>query len=115
MKIFLSGDPFSAGKFLLAMTACAVLAQSAYAGNASDSSSDKYTNTGSVANTRRDITQSNSPLISKKKNVVLIDYANICIFCHIPNLASYPNATPLLNNTTKYPPTTIQRTNSELP
>jgi hypothetical protein len=110
--MFLYGDPLRAGNFLLATACCAVLMQSAFA----DSSSvvpDRHTNTGKTANIHHDMTRSTAPLNSNNRGGVQIDYANICIFCHLPNMANRPIAAPQLNNAIKFSPTVIQKTNSE--
>jgi hypothetical protein len=112
--MFLIGITCRASRFLLAAAACAALTQSVYAGNPI-AASDKYTNTGSVAKTYQDTTKSKVLLKSKSKSdIQTIDYTNICIFCHIPNMANHSNAAPMLNNTIKFSPKTIQKTNSSL-
>jgi hypothetical protein len=44
----------------------------------------------------------------------IIDFTNICIYCHIPNMAIHSNAAPLLNNSIKFSPKIIQKTKSGL-
>jgi hypothetical protein len=105
---FLYGDPLSAGNFLLAMASCAVLMPSAFAGSLS-LLPDQDTNTGKPANIQHDMTRSTAPSNSNNnKGGIYIDYANICIYCHLPNMAK-----PKLNNTIQFSPTVIQKTNSE--
>jgi hypothetical protein len=110
--MFLYGDPLRVGNCLLAMVCCAMLTQSAYAGSSSVAP-DNDTNTGNTANIHHDTTQRSAPLNSNNRGGGKIDYANICIFCHLPNMANLPNAAPQLNNTIKFSPTVIQKTHSE--
>lgn len=90
------------------MAACAVLTQSAYA-NGPSAASD--TNIGSISNTGHDMAQSTAPLILKNKNKVRNDYADICIFCHLPNMANHTIAAPQWNNTIKVSPTAKPKAN----
>ena len=94
------------------MATCAVLTQSVYA-NGPNAAPD--TNIGSIPNTRHDMTQSTAPVILKNKNSVRNDYAGICIFCHLPNMAGHTMAAPLWDNTIKVSPATKVKTNSEQP
>jgi hypothetical protein len=106
------GDPFGTGNFLLAVAACTMLTQPAYAG-ISSVAPDKYTSTGNSSKIQHDMLQSTAPLNSKTKGNNKIDYTNICIFCHLPNMANYPNGAPQLNNTIMISPSIIKKTNSE--
>ena len=109
----LIGNTCRAGQLLLAALACAALAQSAYAGSQSAASE---TSTGSIANSHNHTTQTHSPLKSKNKNELeVIDYTNICIFCHIPNMVKKANVAPVQNNAIKFSTKPIQKTKSELP
>ena len=96
------------------MAVCTVLTQSAYA-DVPSVASDRYTNIDSNADTRHDITQNTAPLISRSMSSVRLAYSEICIFCHIPNMANHMITAPLWNRTIKVLPITRPTKNSELP
>lgn len=102
------------GHLLIAMSACAVLTQSVYADDPSVESG-RFTNIGSLANTRHNMTQSTAPLNSTNMSSVRNDYAEICIYCHLPLGANHTIAAPLWKSTLKVLQTTRPATNSELP
>jgi hypothetical protein len=109
----LYGDPLRAGKFLLAMASCAMLIPSAFA-DSSNVLPDKDTNTGKTVNIQHDMTRRTVPSNSNNnKGGIQIDYASICIYCHLPNMTNHQNTAPQLNNTIRFSPTVIQKTNSE--
>jgi len=109
----LYGDPLRAGKFLLATACYVVLMPSAFAGSSSILP-DKDTSSGKTVNIQHDMTGRTAPSNSdNNKGGIQIDYANICIYCHLPNMANHQNAAPQLNNTIRFSPTVIQKTNSE--
>jgi hypothetical protein len=96
------------------MAACAVLSQSAYA-NGPSAASDRHTSIGSTPNIRRDMTQGTAPLISANKSNNRIDYTNICIFCHLPNMASHKIDAPPLGNAIQVLPISRPKRNSTIP
>ena len=114
VEIFSLSNSCRNGQFLTAMAACAVLTQSAYA-NGPNATSDRYTNVGSTPNIRREMTQSTAPLISTNKGNDRIDYTNICIFCHLPNMANHKIDAPPLSNAIQVSPSSRPKRNSVLP
>jgi cytochrome c553 len=99
------------GQLLAAMTVCAALAQSAYAGGQSVTS-DRQADIDNIATTRINMTQSTAPLDSTKKNRVLNDFAGMCVFCHIPQGANNAASAPKWKNNINYSPATNSSTNS---
>lgn len=87
------------------MAVCAVLAQAAYADGQSVVS-DRHTDIDNIATTRINMTQSTAPLDSTKKNRVRNDFAEICVFCHIPQGATNTTAAPQWKTNIKYSPDT---------
>ena len=114
VEIFSLSNSCRSGQFLTAMAACAVLSQSAYANGPSDAS-DRHANIGSTPNIRRDMTQGTAPLISTNKSNNRIEYANICIFCHLPNMANHKIDAPPLSNAMQVSPTSRPKRNSIIP
>lgn len=112
MYVFSISRAWHTGQFLIAMAACASLMQFAHAGNP-NVASEKITDFGSNANLSH-ITQSKAPLNSISPNSVRIDYTDICIFCHLPNMANHKIAAPTWKCTVRVLPTTLPKTNSEL-
>ena len=114
VEFFTLSNFYRSGQFLTAMAACVVLAQSAYA-NGQSTASDKHTSIGSIPNIRRDMTQSTAPLVSTNKDNNKIDYTNICIFCHLPNMANHKIDAPPLSNAIQVSPTSRPKRNPVLP
>ncbi|HTN93650.1 MAG TPA: hypothetical protein VMJ33_03640 [Gallionella sp.] len=105
------GNPCSAGQFLIAMAACAILSQPANAGQSA--ASEKR---GNISNINHSETIQSSPaLMLKKKTGEQNNYADICIFCHIPNTTNQTMTAPQWNNTNKVYPATVPTINSERP
>ncbi len=101
MKSIAIGNSYITGQFLIAMAACAMLSQSA---NADQSiASEKQ---GNISNINHETIQSTPTLILKKKGGERNSYADICIFCHIPNTANQTLSAPQWKNTNKVYPTT---------
>ena len=92
------------------MAACAVLMQSAYAGDPIVTS-DRHPGIDNIATTRINMTQSTAPLDSTKKNRVRNDFAEICVFCHIPQGTANTTAAPQWKTNIKYSPATSPTTN----
>ena len=78
----------------------AVLAQFAYAGSAT-TVNDRFTNIGSISNTRHNMTQSSAPLIAGSMDAVRNNYGEVCVYCHTPHGANNTIAAPLWNRTIK--------------
>jgi hypothetical protein len=114
VEIFLLSNSCRSGQFLTAMAACAVLSQSAYA-NGPSAASERHTSIGSTPNIRRDMTQGKAPLISANKINDRIDYTNICIFCHLPNISSHKIDAPPLSNAIQVLPTSRPKRDSTIP
>jgi len=59
----------------------------------------KFSNTGSIANTRHNLTQNtisgNPTLMNPYRN----DYGEVCVYCHTPHGANTQLAAPLWNRT----------------
>jgi hypothetical protein len=100
------------GQLLVAMAVCTVLTQSAYADGQSVTS-DRHPDIDNIATTRINMTQSTAPLNSTKKNSVRNNFAEICVFCHIPQGANNTTAAAQWNTNIKYSPATSPTTNSE--
>ena len=115
VEIFSLSNSCRSGQFLTAMAACAVLSQSAYA-NGPSAASDSHINIGSTPNIRHDMTQDTAPLMStKKKSNNRLDYTNICIFCHLPNMASHKIDAPPLSNAMQVSPASRSKRNPVIP
>jgi len=98
------------GQLLVAMAACAVLMQSAYAGDPIVTS-DRRTDIDNIATTRINLPQSTAPLDSTKKNSVRNNFAEICVFCHIPQGTNNTTAAPRWKTNINYSPDTSPTTN----
>jgi len=88
------------GRFLIAMVVGIMLTQSAHAGSAT-TLGDRFTNIGSIANTRHNMTQSTAPLIVVAMNGVRNNYGEVCVYCHTPHGANQTINAPLWNRTIK--------------
>jgi hypothetical protein len=62
---------------------------------------DRFTNIGSIANTRHNMTQSTAPAIVVSMNGVRNNYGEVCVYCHTPHGANRTIAAPLWNRTIK--------------
>lgn len=69
----------------------------------------KFTNQGSIANTRHNLTQSTIGAGAVLMNPYRNDYAEVCVYCHTPHGANATIAAPLWNRTNR--PTTYQTYN----
>ncbi|MEO8332651.1 MAG: cytochrome c3 family protein [Gallionella sp.] len=77
-----------------------VLMSSAHAGDPS-TPFDRFTNIGSIVNTRHNMTQSSAPLIVSVMNGARNNYGEVCVYCHTPHGANNTIAAPLWNRTIK--------------
>jgi hypothetical protein len=98
--------------YLIAVAVCVSLVQYAHADSPSVST-DKLTHNGKTAKNEQNAGQSKAPLKSKSFGNVRTDYTDICIFCHLPNMANHNISSPLWNCTVKAP-AIIQKTKSEV-
>ncbi|OGT04398.1 MAG: hypothetical protein A2143_07660 [Gallionellales bacterium RBG_16_57_15] len=85
-------------QLLIVMAACTVLTQLAWA----QSFPSSYTNTGSIANTRHNL----SMLVlgaqgAALHNGVRNQYEEVCVYCHTPHGANQTATAPLWNRTIK--------------
>jgi hypothetical protein len=94
------GNSFSTGQFLIALAACAALSQSTYAGNPGDTSG-KHSNNSDITSINHKTIRKTPDSVLKQKSGERNDYADICIFCHIPNMANHKISAPQWNNTIK--------------
>jgi len=78
----------------------ALLTHSAQAGGPSIPG-DRFTNIGSIANTRHNMTQSTAPDIVVAMNNARNNYGEVCVYCHTPHGANNTIAAPLWNRTIK--------------
>lgn len=100
MNIFSHSSLYRSGFALVVMVAAIVLVPSVQAGGPTVPG-DRFTNTGSIANTRHNMTQSTAPDIVVAMNNSRNDYGEICVYCHTPHGSSAVIAAPLWNRTTK--------------
>ncbi len=93
---------FSYSKLVIAMVAGGILAASAYAGGPTIAN-DRFTNIGSIVNTRHNLSQSSAPLIVSPMDPFRNDYGEVCVYCHTPHGANLANGltAPLWNRTIK--------------
>ncbi len=77
-----------------------VLATSAHAGG-STVQNDRFTNIGSIANTRHNMTQNTAGGIQINMDRYRNEYGEICVYCHTPHGANNTIAAPLWNRTIK--------------
>jgi cytochrome c553 len=85
------------------MAVCAVLTQAAYA-DGQRVTSDRHTDIDNIATTRINMTQSTAPLDSTKKNRIRNNFAEICVFCHIPQGANNTTSAPQWKTNINYSP-----------
>jgi len=111
VEIFAVFDTFEPGKYLLAATACILLAYPALAYSQSIVADKR---SGSSAIIHQKILQSSPELDSSKKNGEPEDFADICIFCHVPNMNNHKLVSPQWNNSIKSIPATRPVVNPEL-
>jgi len=69
---------------------------------------NRFTNTGSIINTRHNLSQSSAPTITAAMDAYRNDYGEVCVYCHTPHGANQANGlkAPLWNRTIK--PTTYK-------
>ncbi len=85
------------GKFLMATAACAALTQLTWADPVTS-----FTNIGSIANTRHNLSHSTiGPGIVSFHNPYRNNYGEVCVYCHTPHGANQTIAAPLWNRTIK--------------
>jgi hypothetical protein len=86
------------GQFLVAMAACTVLTQFAWA----QSFPTNLSNIGSIANTRHNLSHSTlgSGSVSQH-NAARNNYNEVCVYCHTPHGANQTATAPLWNRTIK--------------
>lgn len=97
MKI--SFNSFSGSAFI-ALVSGTMLVHSAYAGSPT-TTFDRFTNIGTILNTRHNLSQSTAPLIAGAMNNYRNDYGEVCVYCHTPHGANNTVAAPLWNRTVK--------------
>jgi len=86
----------------MALAVVALLAHTAYAGQIT-----RFSNVGSIANTRHNMTQSTMfPNMSNIMDAWRNQYGEVCVYCHTPHGANNTVAAPLWNRTIK--PTSYQ-------
>ena len=86
-----------AKRILVVAATCVALNQSAWAATSLPTS---FTNIGSIANTRHNLTQAGSPsqtTMDASRN----DYGEVCVYCHTPHGAQSNMVAPLWNRTIK--------------
>jgi hypothetical protein len=91
---------FSYSKIFISMFAAVLLAPSAQAGSAG-TANDRFTNQGSIVNTRHNLSQSSAPLIVSAMDAYRNDYGEVCVYCHTPHGSNLANGlkAPLWNRT----------------
>ncbi|MFZ5523678.1 MAG: hypothetical protein ACOY9D_06285, partial [Pseudomonadota bacterium] len=87
-------------KVIIAMVAGGMLASSAHAGGPGIAN-DRFTNIGSIINTRHNLSQSSAPAIVASMDAYRNDYGEVCVYCHTPHGANNFIAAPLWNRTIK--------------
>jgi hypothetical protein len=88
------------GQPLIAMFVGIAMAHFAHAGGPGIAN-DRFTNIGSIANTRHNMTQSTAPLIAVNMDAYRNEYGEVCVYCHTPHGANQTIAAPLWNRTIK--------------
>ncbi len=107
MKIFLHSSSYRSGFALVATAVCATLTSSHLA------QATAFTNTGSIANTRHNMTQSTAGVgISNTMDLARNDYGEVCVYCHTPHGSSAAIVAPLWNRTTKATSYTLYSSNT---
>lgn len=84
--------------FLVIFAILMMLASSAYAGSAA-TPNDRFTNIGSIANTRHNMSQDTAPLIKSDMDLYRNSYGEVCVYCHTPHGANKTIKAPLWNRT----------------
>lgn len=79
---------------------CLSLAFDAHAGG-TNIPFDRFTNIGSIINTRHNMTQNSAPLIVTSMSNFRNDYGEVCVYCHTPHGANQVATAPLWNRTIK--------------
>ena len=87
-------------QLLIAMVVGFVLTQTAHAGGPTVQN-DRFTNIGSIANTRHNMTQNTAGGIQINMDRYRNEYGEVCVYCHTPHGANNTIAAPLWNRTIK--------------
>jgi len=104
------------GQVLLAMVASTLMIPTGWSATAPPGKQTKFSNIGSIANTRHNLTQStavdsNGTQIGAFMDSSRNNYGEVCVYCHTPHGANNFIAAPLWNRTIK---PTVYKTYADL-